>query len=160
MCEVLEEYFGKVVASDIKNYGYEHRVGSFVGDVAIEARADFVIANPPFTLALEFAERALTQADVGVALLVRSVWSETVGRYRKLFSINPPSVIAQFSERCPMLKGRWDPKARSATAYSWFVWLRSAPSAGTEFRWIPPGCRKLLTNPDDVERYAARRAPT
>jgi hypothetical protein len=156
MSDVLREYFDRVVASDVFDYGYGE-VASFVGDGpdVIRGRSDWIITNPPFASALEFAELALAQCRTGVALLVRSVWAEGADRYRCLFEHRPPTVIAQFCERVPMTKGRWDPKASTATSYAWFVWSNPLGRA-TGFKWIPPGCRQRLTKPDDVARFAGR----
>jgi len=45
-----------------------------------------------------------------------------------------------------MVRGRYDPTAASATAYSWVIWL--AGENDTRFRWIPP-CRKRLERKGD-----------
>jgi hypothetical protein len=81
MAEVLREYFDRVHASDVFDYGAGYEVASFVGggvDVleAPAAGIDWVITNPPFNLALDFALRGLELAREGVALLVRTVWLE------------------------------------------------------------------------------------
>lgn len=160
MAEVLDEYFGHVHTSDVHDYGKGYQVGSFVGEVAdlatIDTRPDWVITNPPFTLAAEFAFRALDVATFGVALLVRTAWLEGGDRYRRLFSKHPPSTVAIFSERVPMVKGRWDPAASTATSYAWVVWKKPPawPFSGTAFMWIPPGCRTSLTKSDDIARFA------
>jgi hypothetical protein len=158
MAEVLREYFGFVHASDVHDYGAGYAVGSFVGegpDVArIETQPDWVITNPPFNLASEFAVRALTEvATFGVALLVRTTWLEGGDRFASIFKPYPPTIVALFSERVPMAKGHWDPKGSTATSYSWVVWLQ-ARRGPTELRWIPPGQRTALTEPDDVRRFA------
>ena len=159
MAEVLREYFGKVFPSDVHDYGRGYRVGSYTGkgpDVLPAQRSNWVISNPPFSLAAEFAERALREASDGIALLVRMQWLETADRWREIFKPSPPSLVAQFVERVPMEKGRWNPKGASATAYCWVVWCD-----GTEpqpFFWIPPGQRQRLTRPDDVARFGERRA--
>lgn len=57
--------------------------------------------------------------------------------------------------RLPMLKGRVDPKATTATSYAWLVWIPAHADRWTEFRWIAP-CRKRL---DRAEDYAEVRAP-
>ncbi len=157
MAKVLAETFRPVLASDVFDYDRGYLIGSFVGQGAdvIKAKADWIITNPPFSLAVEFAERALLCAADGVALLVRSVWAEGGDRYRRLFAERPPSIIAQFCERVPMTKGRWDPKASTATSYAWFIW-RLPPARRTSFIWIPPGCRASLTRPDDAARFAGR----
>ncbi len=154
MAEVLREYFGVVEASDVHDYGRGYKVGSFVGegsDVLPARFADWIITNPPFNLAVEFAERALDIAERGVALLVRTAWLEGGERYARLFSQRPPSTVALFSERVPMVKGRWDPKASTATSYAWVLWTHRI--GRTEMVWIPPGQRSALTKPDDVARF-------
>jgi len=154
MSEVLKEYFASVAASDVFAYGR----GSVMDFLSVERdrpEADWIITNPPFKTAEEFALRALDLASDGVAFLVRSVWLEGSGRYERLFRDNPPAIIAQFCERVPMVKGRWDPKASTATSYAWVVWLKGVQSGGTVFMWIPPGQRAALTRPDDVQRFTA-----
>lgn len=54
-------------------------------------------------------------------MLTRTVFIESVGRYDRLFSINQPSHFAQFTERVPMVKGRLDRRASTATGYCWLV---------------------------------------
>lgn len=159
MSRVLAEYSDHVFASDVADYGQNFVIGSFVGqgaDVAhCPVKPDWIITNPPFNLALEFIDRALDEAKEGVALLVRSVWAEGGQRYQRLFKDRPPSMIAQFCERVPMVAGRWDPKASTATSYAWFIWLLDdRKSRSTEFRWIPPGARSRHTRADDVARFA------
>jgi hypothetical protein len=170
MADVLLERFDIVHCSDVYRYGASQEVGSFVGhgpDVAkVPGHVDWVITNPPFNLAVEFAERALAVASHGVAFLVRTAWLESVNRYERLFRDSPPEIIAPFVERVPMVKGRWDPNASTATAYAWFVWRRtdrllpgqigltSWNTGGASLVWIPPDCRRRLTHPDDVRRFA------
>lgn len=157
MAEVLADHFGRVHASDVHDYGRGYPVGSFVGegpDVAqCPFRPDWIITNPPFNLAKEFALRALNEAQRGVALLVRTTWLEGTKRYLELFEPMRPSVVAMFSERVPMVKGRWDPDASTATAYAWVVWNRRHVG-DTRLMWIPPGQRKRLEWHDDRRRFA------
>lgn len=155
MAEVLKEHFPLVLASDVHDYGKGYEVGSFVGEGlgTLRKAADWIITNPPFNLAAEFAHRALGQARFGVALLTRTAWLEGGKRHDELFSLSPPSIVALFSERVPMVKGRWDPKASTATSYAWVIW-RIGHSGPTELRWIPPGRKAALTKPYDVARFA------
>lgn len=160
MSDVLIEYCPRLLPSDVHKYGDHHIVGSFVGrgpDVLQPQHPhDWIITNPPFNLAVDFVERALGEARDGVAMLVRSSWMEGADRYKRLFLPRPPTIVAPFVERVPMVKGRWDPAASTATAYAWFVWLQQPALAPTTLEWIPPGCRTRLTRPDDVARFAAR----
>ncbi|MBY0382781.1 MAG: SAM-dependent methyltransferase [Xanthobacteraceae bacterium] len=137
MAKVLKEQFGEVRASDAFAYGYGE-VRDFLS-VPYEANAvDWVITNPPFRLAQDFVERALIVARKGVAVLVRTVFIESVGRYRALFEVNPPTIFAQYCERVPMVKGRLDQKASTATGYAWLVWEKERTGSSPLLTWIPP----------------------
>lgn len=162
MAGVLAELPWRVFASDVHDYGHCDAIGSFVGeglDVLPERHADWIITNPPFRLAVDFAERALAIASEGVALLVRTSWLEGGDRYTRLFDPYPPTMIVQFAERVPMVKGRWDPEASTATSYCWVIWIRQPVHARmlTRFAWVPPGSRKRLTLDTDAARYAGDR---
>ena len=146
MAKVLHEYFDSVSASDIYEYGYGS-VSDFIANETVPHSYDWVITNPPFKLAESFVLKALDVARVGVAILARTVFIESVGRYNRLFEKTPPSHFVQFVERVPMIKGRLDPKASTATGYSWIVWDKSA-QADPKLMWIPP-CRRKLERPND-----------
>jgi hypothetical protein len=121
-----------------------------------EALREYVRRYPPrdaFNLALDFALRALAEAQRGVALLTRTSWLEGGERHTRLFAAHPPAIVALFAERVPMVKGRWDPKASTATSYTWVIWRRGH-TGSTDLVWIPPGRRALLTKPDDAARFA------
>lgn len=171
MAAVLGETFASVIATDVfdyadgepmrRPYGWDRRL-----DVLDERETfpdvDWIITNPPFKTADAFARLLVPRAPVGLALLVRTAWLEGGDRYERLFRPHPPAIIAQFAERVPMTRGRWDPEATTATAYAWVVWLGPEASHGfrpqrpTEFAWIPPGQRRDLTRPDDAARFGVR----
>lgn len=120
MVRPLAEYFSLVYGSDAHPYGFGAvRDFLFPGD---EPAFDWIITNPPFRLAEQFAHTAIDRATEGVALLVRTAFLEGMGRYSQLFSQRKPTAILQFTERVPMVKGRVDEDASSATAYCWIVW--------------------------------------
>lgn len=146
MARPLAEYFGKVDAADAYSYGFGS-VRNFLATPFEAQTHDWVITNPPFRLAEEFVDRALTVARRGVAMLARTVFLESVGRYEGLFSRRPPTQFAQFVERVPMVKGRLDRRASTATGYAWFVWDK-AGGERSELAWIPP-CRRDLERDSD-----------
>jgi hypothetical protein len=152
IAEVLAEYFAGVAASDIFDYGYGD-VGDFL-DEHTSQTADWFITNPPFDEKAEtFLTRMLQLARVGVAMFVRLQWLEGEGRYERIFdpAKTPPTLVAFFSERIALCKGRWDPKGGTATAYIWLVWIKGRkPQAPF---WIPPVVVDELTKPDDAERF-------
>lgn len=163
MADPLGEYFSRVVATDVHDYGYPlDGIGSFVGNGGFDIDVirwpgrtwpDWIISNPPFRLSLPIVQRALKEARVGVAMLVRSAWLEGGERYEALFGPSPPAHISIFSERLPMVRGRWDPGADSATTYSWIIWRHAWVTPEPSFRWFPPGTRDRLTKPDDAARF-------
>lgn len=164
MAKPLKEFFGIVHASDVHDYGYESgdwcqdRVIDFLwpgseSPVVAKNGVDWIITNPPFRLAEQFIERAWQVKGVeGVAILVRTAFLEGVGRYRKLFHVSPPSIVAQFAERVPMIRGRLSAEASTATAYCWLVWMMG--EEGTKLVWIPP-CRSELERASDYPPSAA-----
>lgn len=166
MAEVLEEYFGDVIATDVRDYGYNDRALDFLDDqinpVDVIGPVDWIITNPPFDDKAEaFALRALDVAKAGVAIFVQLRWLESVGRYERLFSKYPPTLLAFFAERVNLCMGRWDPDGTTATAYMWIVWVKGRqPQAPF---WIPPGQREALEHADDRERFTChpvKRATT
>lgn len=150
MARPLAEYFGMVYASDVHEHGFGDRL-DFLWPYQGPA-FDWIITNPPFRLADQFAQTAIDRAVRGVALFVRAAFLEGKERYRTLFSVRKPSAILQFTERVPLVKGRVDKEAASATAYCWIVWrCRPHKPAGDTvpaFIWIPP-CRKQLEREGD-----------
>lgn len=171
MVRPLREYFRHVYATDVHDYR-DHIGGDVQQDVidflpilghdpaacfAAERPVSWIVSNPPFVKAEEFIERARMFAMVGAAMLVRTSFLEGESRYKQLFKPHPPTIIAQFAERLPMLEGRCashviDPKthklkrASTATAYVWLVWVKGRDPE--PFQWIPP-CRKKLERDTD-----------
>lgn len=147
MVRPLHEYFREVVGTDVHDYGAGFPVVDFLfpGD---PRTVDWIITNPPFRLAEQFALKAIATATVGVALLVRTQFLEGRGRFERLFSQYPPAVVAQFVERAPMVKGRLDREASTATAYAWVLWRCRATLTTPRFTWIPP-CRAVLDRDSD-----------
>lgn len=162
MARVLAEYFGRVVASDVFDYGIGAPVHDFLAadDLAAApppiARPDVIITNPPFSCAQAFVERAVAMAEHAVAVLVRTAFLESAERYA-FFQRCPPWVVAQFAGRVPMVMGRLDPAASSATAYCWIVWhcgllrhFADRPQAiDTHLQWIAPDARARWERPGD-----------
>lgn len=150
MATPLTDYYRDVWVSDIHDYG----VGSIQHDFLLPFlpaelegdHPDWIITNPPFRLAEQFIERASQLARFGFAMIVRTSFLEGVGRYHNIFRKNPPSIVAQFAERVPMVKGRLTATGSTATAYCWLVWVDGTQF--TQFNWIPP-CRKHLERDGD-----------
>lgn len=149
MVSPLAEYFQRVEASDVHDYGAGFAVRDFLFGPTPHLTS-WTITNPPFRLAEQFIERMAVCSEFGFAVLVRSAFLEGVGRFERLFSRNPPSHVLQFAERVVIHKGRLAPEGSTATSYCWLVWMDGSCGdfADTVFEWIPP-CRKRLEHPSD-----------
>lgn len=166
MARPLAEAFCSVAASDIHDYGYagHQKTADFLwpGSEQDLGDIDWVITNPPFRLADQFIERAFDLNLEGFAFLMRTAFLEGEGRHKRIFSRFAPDVVAQFSERVVMHKGKIvDPnvavpvldkasgemvlrKPSTATSYMWFAWLNGRKaSTSSKLVWIPP-CRQDL----------------
>lgn len=151
MVRPLAEYFARVEASDVHDYGAGYPVADYLFGPDPEP-VHFTATNPPFRLAEQFIERMAATSEFGFAVIVRSAFLESVGRFERLFSRNPPSHVLQFAERVVMHKGRLAPEGSTATAYCWLVWLdgEAPDEGGTFFEWLSP-CRKRLERASDYE---------
>ena len=149
MVKPLAEYFQRVEASDVHDYGAGFAVVDYLWGPAPEL-VHYTITNPPFRLAEQFIARATASTEFCFAMLVRSAFLEGVGRYERLFSKNAPSHVLQFTERVVIHKGRLAPEGSTATAYAWLVWIDGGATDDCEtvFGWIAP-CRKRLERAGD-----------
>lgn len=112
MVRALEADGRTVIATDI----------STGQDFLQESRRDVVdaiITNPPYTLAGEFIEHALTLTDGVVAMLLRTDFDHASGRFH-LFGLNP------YFEKKVVLTRRivWfeRPGAAPSFNHAWYIW--------------------------------------
>jgi hypothetical protein len=188
MAAGLADYFETVLASDVHDYGdpfgvfaelmrrpprgatKAHAVGDFLDEepgLAIDP--DWIVSNPPFVRGEAFVRQALKHARRGVAMLCRSVFLESAARFPLFARQAGFALVAQFAERVPMVKGRWDPDASTATSYAWFIWLKpradlpsgcwpevGGPLGGAHFGLIiPPGAKQRFSRPEDLARFCS-----
>jgi hypothetical protein len=66
------------------------------------------------------------------------------------FENTPPTIWAQYEERVPMVKGRLDRRASTATGYVWLV-RRKPVAASTRLIRVPP-CRKKFERDSDYPK--------
>lgn len=85
-----------------------------------------VITNPPFSLAKEFAEKALEVSTGKVILFAKIQFLE--GRQRKdFFATHPPKAVYVFSKRVNPLRNGLEVDENgkhwsSTMCFAWFVW--------------------------------------
>jgi len=157
MAEPMAEYFPEVLPSDVYAYTPNTPVRDFF-DSSLwpeEPDCDVISTNPPFITAADFLRTALTRSRMGVVLLVRTVWVESVDRYPLFVGDHPCTQIAFFSERVPMALGPWDPEVGSATSYAAMFWSHLHEPMPP--RWIAPGTRARLSKRDDAMRFGIQR---
>lgn len=170
MVHGLRDYFDTVSASDLYDYGAIGRPGvNFLEGGATPCagrdpfEVDWIVTNPPFVHGEAFFRLGWARASRGVAMLLRLAFIESAARYR-LFNEVPLTVLAPFSERVPMVKGRWDPEASSATAYAWFICAKTSeiipPAPEPVVRLIPPGTKARLQRDSDLKLFGPDRQPT
>jgi hypothetical protein len=158
MAEALKEYFGTVIPRDVLDYGYGE-TGNFITAPPSERSVDWCISNPPFSLCEDFIHVGMRTARIGVSMITRSTFTEGGSRFERLWSKYRAPIILQFSERVPMLKGRMDGKASSATAYCWVTFLVNPPEELARPLWFQPRahfiwtgrCRKQYERPGDYD---------
>lgn len=162
MAHGLRDYFDVVHETDIASYGRSIELHDFVQQSRAYPPAvggvHWIVTNPPFNLAEDFVRIGLAHAGRGVAMLVRLAFLEGQKRHALLHGDWPVRVVAPFAERVPMVKGRWDPDASSATAYAWFLWLHPHVAEGLPdapiLTPIAPGAKARLSRLSDLERFA------
>lgn len=158
----LMDYFPDGVSiSDIHDHGGSLSAGPFIGDFldptfGTRIHADWIVTNPPFVKGEAFIREAWRRAGRGVAMLLRLQFIESEARYR-LFEEIPLHALAPFAERVPMVKGRWDPTASSATAYAWFIFVKPLVGLGygqpPRVTIVPPGSKTRLSKREDRIRF-------
>lgn len=124
----------KVHSTDLINRGYVY--GHFQDFLESERldHFDWIITNPPYKHGLEFAKKALKQAD-NVAFLMKLVWLES-GIRKPFFEKNPPSKVLVYSKRLGVYKNNIKPKNSGLIAYAWFVWEKEYQNCETVIKWI------------------------
>jgi hypothetical protein len=98
----------------------------------------WIVTNPPFKYAKEFAMKANDLASQGVALFLRIQFLESIKR-QELFKKYPPKYMYVYAKRCPQcaLNGDFSKPTGNATTYCWFVWEKDSTTEPV-VRWINP----------------------
>jgi hypothetical protein len=123
---VLRDNGIPVIASDIEKSGCDlHFVGDFLEQERAPSGCQVLVTNPPYKLAAQFAEHALSLGP-DVYLLLRLAFLESVGRTELLEHSGLRRVLV-FRKRLPrMHRSGWDgPKSSSSMAFAWMCWRRN-----------------------------------
>lgn len=134
LSQVFTAHGYEVRSTDIINRGY----GDVLDFMQVQEQWDGdIITNPPYTAALEFAEKAIDTVKDGakVALFLKVLFLE--GKRRKeFFQRHPPRTVYVSSSRLKCGKnGDFTQFTSSAVAYAWFVWEKGY-QGDTVIKWI------------------------
>lgn len=140
----------KVLEYDKIRYTPGHKIADYING-AEYPHHDFVITNPPYKLANKFTIRALGDVNDGVAMLLRTIWMESVTRHDALFGHRPPTTVAVFSRRMQAAHGKLVRGGGAMMSHSWFWWDKYKPAKPGQTRliWIPPDAQSLLDKDSD-----------
>ena len=143
--KVLKERYpnNTIIANDI--ISRDSRLG-----IAVNGGVDFlqytpdvkinsIITNPPFSLAKEFIEKAISIADHYVLMLCKIQLLEGIDR-KKLFDKHPPKYVYVFSKRVSTLRNgdEFDPNGKqwaTTMCLAWYV-FEVGYTGETIIRWI------------------------
>lgn len=129
IAKVLKEYFpnADIEATDLIDRGYCEGGIDFLSKDFKDKKYDLIITNPPFKIAQEFVDKALSISNDKVIMLLKIQFLE--GLSRKEFLENSPlKYVYVFSDRqSTMLNGeeinpKTGKKWSSAFLLAWFVW--------------------------------------
>jgi hypothetical protein len=132
----LREHGFAVRASDVVDYGCPDAEIRDYFDVKNDMPERGIVTNPPFKLALRFAEKAVKESYF-TAFLLRTNFLESVERL-SFFRRTPPSRIWISSRRLPMMhRYGWNgPKAPSNTCHAWFIWQSDRVTGVPIVQWF------------------------
>ncbi len=131
IARVLTSKGYKVHATDIVEDGVD-----FLED---NEPADAVVTNPPYRngLAEAFVYHALDVTRGGpVAMLLRLGFLTSQGRYRRLFTVRPPSALIFIAPRIIFFKADGSRISGQAHDHAWMVW--NAPPGTSSLDFVGP----------------------
>jgi hypothetical protein len=123
---VLRDTGHSVVASDILHYSFPLNFETdFLTRWRAPAGTELILTNPPYRLATEFVDHALTLCP-RVIMLCRLGFLESERRTR-ILDTGTLAAVHVFKRRLPMMhrEGWTGPRASSAMPFAWFVWNRN-----------------------------------
>jgi len=128
----------QVQCVDINDWGYAPTIlNDYLIDYNPPHKEHSVLMNPPFSKAVQFVEKSLSDGAEKVVCFQRFAWWESKVR-RKFWEKNPPSKVYICGDRAASwrhdipIEGR---KSSSPTAHAWFIWDKGH-SGKTELRHI------------------------
>lgn len=135
MTKVLKQHFKNVFSSDIRE---DESIEGIKGldFLNSDKKFDNIITNPPYKYAKEFVLKAKKSANKKIALLLKLVFLEGIGRYEMFQDKDfPLKKIYVFCRRQKIYADGKIGKNSGLIAYAWFVWEKNYSGAPT-ISWI------------------------
>lgn len=138
LSQVFEQRGYQVKSTDLIDRGYGESGIDFLQ--CTEPFYGDIVTNPPYKVARQFVEKALSLVPVGnhVAMFLKLTFMEGKGR-KALFTQSPPRYIFVSSSRLLCAKNGEFEKMRegggSAVAYGWYIWEKGF-QGDTVVRWF------------------------
>ena len=138
MTEIFKKFGYDTYSTDLVDRGYGDGQLDFLKcDVSFGCSS--IITNPPYSLALEFVNKAKTlllNDDAKFAMFLKTVFLESAGRYEMFQDKKfPLKSIYQFSKRVSLYKDGKKMKNGGMIAYAWYVWDKNYAGKPT-IEWI------------------------
>lgn len=122
MSKVLVDHGLDVISTDLVYRGYgEQEPLDFLTFDPQGLRVRNVVTNPPYSLALDFVEKAFTIADAKVCMFLKLAFLEGQERWRRLEGHYPDNVYA-FTKRPQLTREGKPMKNGGMIAFAWYVW--------------------------------------
>jgi len=124
MSRVLIDAGHEVISTDLVDRGYGEARIDFL--MEWQARAPNIVTNPPFGMAQDFVDKALSLTTGKVAMFLRLAFLESLQRGEWL-PTTPLAHVWVMSRRVPMQRGRLSEQGdgHGVLAFAWFVWDHS-----------------------------------
>ena len=128
--ETIKEYFpnAKFIASDLVDRGYKDTIISdFIKEDFINEKVDWIITNPPYSVAKEFIDKSLSLTNKGVIMFLKIQFLEGQAR-KEWFKKTPLKYVYVFSKRQDpwrdgnSLNPKTGKKWGSTMCFAWFIW--------------------------------------
>lgn len=168
--------YHNTVGADIRHTGYGHGGMDYFGKaggplegslgwLAEFGLIDAIVMNPPFSMALEFIEKALTQAPIVAVLLKADFWNtqdrSQLGRTTPPTHHYPltwrPVFLKKERGNNPLMNCTWYVWKRGEKALFWRQLMRPAEFPVLEYRGISPALADMGAALDDLTEAFARR---
>lgn len=134
MSKILKTEGNKVISYDLYDRGFGRQKDFF----KIKGMYDNIVTNPPFNIAEDIFHHAFPIVKRKLCLFLRSAFVESIGRYERIFSQNPPSRLLIFSRRISLYPKGTKISGGGTVSYAWFIWDKQQKEKQTKMIWMHP----------------------